>query len=219
MTTTTTDTASATVQSKCALEEALRTPLAEVYTVLKFHNIAEALRRVCNTIDSPLFTSKVLLRHDNDGTVKKMSALLTKYTPIANPSDANYDVDIDANMRLGHPDYARKTLRKFIPDDVKTAKDKFELALLQQEHGEYITNHDHVVGTSRDLNAQIKKLLLANVVLELMSNDRTFDDYTTFEVIQRGYAHAALSTTLRIPFGITFTPLIGPTAAQVSPRH
>ena len=59
-------------------------------------------------------------------------------------------------MRLSHPDYARKTLRKFIPDDVKTAKDKFELALLQQEHGEYIINHDHVVGTSRGLNAQIK---------------------------------------------------------------
>ena len=156
MTTTTTDTASATVQSKCTLEEALRTPLADVYTVLEFHNIAEALRRVCNTIDSPLFTSKVLLRHDNDGTVKKMSALLTKYTPIANPSDANYDVDIDANMRLGHPNYARKTLREFIPDAVKITKDKFELALLQQEHGEYIINHDHVVRTSRGLNAQTK---------------------------------------------------------------
>ena len=107
MTTTTTDTASATVQSKCALEEALRTPLADVYIVLKFHNIAEALRRVCNTIDSPFFTSKVLLRQDNDGTVKKMSALLTKFSPIANPSEANYNVDIDANIRLGHPDYTR----------------------------------------------------------------------------------------------------------------
>ena len=93
MTTTTTDTASATVQSKCALEEALRTPLANVYTVLEFHNIAEALRRVCNTIDSPLFTSKVLLRHNNNGTVKKMSALLTKFTPLSNPTEANYDAE------------------------------------------------------------------------------------------------------------------------------